>query len=304
MILSLASCVPGSNDESDPAYTRCDSSGNPDASGDYMLFGEYPQSLKSADVDITSMVDERNYYLGSDGAYYAKVIAAPYADEYTFSDGTAVKGGETYYFKVEPIRWRILSADGGSAILLCDSVITNLAYQSDTSKNSNVHYTSSNGAPNGTYANNYKYSEVRTWLNDIFCKAAFSEHGQSSILKTMIDNGAESTGAASNQYATENTEDMIYLLSYAEACDTDFGFSTDPSEYDTTRRMLTSDYARAIGALMKTSEKYYGNGTWWLRSPSDDLSVTVWRIDTAGAVDSGYVNRAYFGIVPALRIKL
>ena len=304
MILSLVSCNPGSRDKHDVVYTRCDKSGDPDANGDYILFGEYPQSLKSVDVDITSTVDERNYYLGSDGAYYAMVIAAPYADDYNFSDGTAVTEGEAYYFKVEPIRWRILSTDGESAMLLCDSIITNLAYQSDASKNNGTYYTSANGAPYGTYANNYKYSEARAWLNGSFCDAAFSEHQRDNILKTVIDNVTENVGAVSDGYATENTEDNVFLLSYGEACDAKLGFSGDPSEYDIKRRIITSDYARANGALMKTSEEFYGNGSWWLRSPSDSSSVAAWRIDTAGATDDGYVNRSYFGIVPVVRIKL
>ena len=131
-----------------------------------------------------------------------------------------------------------------------------------------------------------------------------SELQRDAILATVIDNGATSTGTPSNQYVTENTEDKIFLLSYSELSNTDFGFNSSLSEYDATRRMTATDYARANGALMKTSEEYYGNGSWWLRSPSDSSSVNAWRIDTAGAADGGYVNRSYFGIAPALRIKL
>ena len=71
---------------------------------DYVYFGEYPQTLKADDVIITSDIDSRGYYLGSDGCYYAKVVATPYewynTKECTFSTGTAVKKGSVYYFKV------------------------------------------------------------------------------------------------------------------------------------------------------------------------------------------------------------
>lgn len=44
----------------------------------YVYFGEYPQTIKADDVEITKIQDERGYYLGTDGYYYAKVISRPY----------------------------------------------------------------------------------------------------------------------------------------------------------------------------------------------------------------------------------
>ena len=44
----------------------------------YVYFGEYPQTIKADDVEITEIQDERGYYLGTDGYYYAKVISRPY----------------------------------------------------------------------------------------------------------------------------------------------------------------------------------------------------------------------------------
>ena len=59
----------------DVAYTRCDKDGNSQDDGEYLLFGEYPQTLKKDEVIVTETVDDRGYYLGDDGAYYAKVVA-------------------------------------------------------------------------------------------------------------------------------------------------------------------------------------------------------------------------------------
>lgn len=69
--------------------------------------------------------DSRGYFLGSDGAYYAKVAAAPYEGGYEFSNMSAVTSGNTYYFKVEPIKWRILSESNGTALIVCESIIAN-----------------------------------------------------------------------------------------------------------------------------------------------------------------------------------
>ena len=55
----------------------CDKEGKPSDEGEYVLFGEYPQSLKAPDVEITETVDGRGYCLGTDGEYYAKVVASP-----------------------------------------------------------------------------------------------------------------------------------------------------------------------------------------------------------------------------------
>lgn len=68
----------------DQIYTR---------DGDYVLFGFYPQTEKKDSVTITETVDSRGYYLGSDGEYYAKKSSGWF---------------DAYYFKVEPIKWRVL----------------------------------------------------------------------------------------------------------------------------------------------------------------------------------------------------
>ena len=175
-LLSLASCSLVSNlFNKSKEYVRCDKDGTPNKEGSYILFGEYPQSLKAGDVEINGETDARGYYLGSDGAYYAKVTATPNSEEYTFADGSAVSASTEYYFKVEPIRWRILSESEDSIVILCDSVIANAAYQADMTKTNTNSYTSANGAPTGTFANDYFYSGVRAWLNGEFYKSAFSD---------------------------------------------------------------------------------------------------------------------------------
>ena len=279
--------------------------------GDYIYFGEYPQTIKADNVTVTSTTDSRGYYLGSDGFYYSKVTATPYGSDFTFSTGATVTSGEVYYFKVEPIRWRILSTDGETALILCDSIIAKMAYQPDYYESGDNYYTTANGAPSGTYANNYKYSEVRRWLNDNFYNTAFSELQRELILTTEVDNSAKSTNPHEtlwnngvNDYACENTSDKIFLLSTEEATDGAYGFSAS-NGFETVRRMLTSDYSRATGAYMSTSALYYGNGRWWLRSPNYLHSYIAREVDYDGLANNTY--HGYYGnrgVVPALRIKL
>ena len=280
--------------EDTPAYTR---------DGDYIYFGEYPQTLKADGVTITETQDSRGYYLGSDGYYYAKVKATPpWDDEFTFSTGATVSEGSVYYFKVEPIRWRILSTDGETALILCDSIIANMAFQPDYYYNSNdgEFYTTANGAPSGTYINNYEYSAVRAWLNEQFYETAFSELQKEVILVTEVDNSVYSTGDRSNPYACEDTDDKIFLLSHREVTNSEYGFSSDCWPFDTARRMLTSDYARATGAYT-----YDGNGYWWLRSPLSDCNYGARLVSFYGDASSNdEVYNSGHGVVPALQIRL
>ena len=289
-IFSLASCdILNFIGLTDPlettGYLRCDKDGKKNSSGDYLLFGEYPQSLKADDVTVTNETNELGYFLGSDGEYYAKVISAPYAEGYTFANGSAVESGETYYFKVEPIRWRILSEGEDYALVLCDSIIDSVAFSTAKS-------------------NNYEYSTIREWLSGQFYYTAFTKLQQELMIYDEIDNSSTTTGVSPNPYFCYDTTDSIFLLSYSEIANTEYGFNADASAYDEIRRLLTSDYARATGVLMKTDADYYGNGTWWLRSPRADKANSAWRVDTKGGVDNGVTSSAQYGVAPALRIKL
>ena len=252
--------------------------------GDYIYFGEYPQTIKSSDVTVGDVADEDGYYLGSDGERYAKVVADPHG-RYTFSDGSDVTDGETYYFKVEPIRWRILSESDGSAFILADGIIANKAYNAGN--------------------NNYKNSDIRAWLNGEFLNTAFGEVAQGLIETTEVDNSAYSTGDSSNENACENTFDKVFLLSYREVINSAYGFSSDGGDYDTARQMTVSDYARSTGAYMITSSSYFGCGYWWLRSPYyGNISFARYVSSSGNAGGSDYANYDDRGVVPALNILL
>ena len=278
-------------------YMRVNENNEADKNGSYILFGQYPQTIKAEGVTVGDTADKDGYYLGSDGERYAKVVADPYNSGYTFSDNSSVTSGNTYYFKVEPIRWRILSESGGKVFILCDSIIANHYY----------HHTTSSTTIEGekVYANNYKHSDIRAWLNDEFYKTAFGELQQALIATTEVDNSVESTGYSSNPYACENTNDKIFLLSYSEVVNIDYGFASSPSTYNAARRMLTSDFSRATGAYMNTNSSYYGNGWWWLRSPNYYGSYNARHVGIDGNVY--YYSSVYgdnYGVVPALNLML
>jgi len=274
----------GSGNSNKEYFIRINASGESTANGNYLLFGEYPQSIKADNVTVDTTTDSRGYYLGSDGNCYAKVTATPYENIYAFSSSAIVSIGMVYYFKVEPIKWRILSESNGEALILCESILANKRYHADS--------------------NNYMNSEIRAWLNNEFYNTAFSELQQQLIQVTEVDNSVDSTGYDPNPYACANTNDKIFLPSNREMLNTSYGFSSSTGS-TATRGMLTSDCSRATGAYMGTSSSYYGNGWWCLRSPSDDYSNYARSIHSDGTISNyGYVDADNYGVVPALKIRL
>ena len=271
-------------DMSTENYVRVNENNELDEDGGYILFGQYPQTIMAADVTVGDVADEDGYYLGSDGERYAKVVADPYESGYTFSNNSSIIDGNTYYFKVEPIRWRILSESNGNALILCDSIIANKAYDSSN--------------------NNYANSDIRAWLNDEFYKTAFGDLQQALIQTTEVDNSVYSTGY-SNPYACGNTFDKVFLLSYREVTNSAYGFASS-STYDTARQMLTSDFSRATGAYMSTDSSCYGNGWWWLRSPSNNYSIYARDVRNLGSAFNDYYvyGDCSHGVVPALNLTL
>ena len=234
--------------------------------GNYIYFGEYPQTLKAESVTITSNQDSRGYYLGSDGFYYEKVVASPNSSGYTFSTGAEVIGGSTYYFKVEAIRWRIRYKSGENQFrIICDSIIANRSFDDSSAEDS------------------YIDSDVRAWLNAEFYNTAFTELQRELVVTSVLP-------------LVGYPEDKISLPSYAEV--------NSMSLND--RKKPTSDYSRATGVIMTTSGDHYGNGTWFLRDFFGYIDHSSYMHCAYGNGELGYmiVSRSACGIVPILTIRL
>ncbi len=330
-VLNRDSSVDSSSDDEPPegAYTRLDKN--------YILFGSYPQT-KVTDSSLTSALntaagtkptasnsyewESYGYYQGTgdlgtesnatdymwyqDITYgeeeYRGVYFTSYRPYYTSNSSSSgnsqqyTNGYTTsniYWFKYEPIKWRILDEESGYATLLCEMIIDSQEYN----------YTTNSQTVNGStkYANNYEYSTIRAWLNDNFYKTAFSELQQSIIQEVTVDNSVASTGYSSNQYACANTQDKVWLLSAQEAI-----AMMGSTSSSTVREKKTTDYAQCQGAYTVASGTYAGNGYWWLRSPIDYTSyvasLVYYYYGYVSTLD--YVSGTYYGVVPALLIRL
>jgi hypothetical protein len=265
----------------------------------YLYYGLYPQTVVTDSALVTALsalttTDSQGYY-ECQGYMYAKLSATPCKSGYTFSDNaTAVTSGTTYYFKVEPIKWRILKTSSGSYTLMSEQALDNQMWYKD--------YDDRTINRSTVYPNNYMYSDIRTWLNAGFLSKAF--YLDSSLIQTTaVDNSLAYTGDSSNKYVCADTSDKVWLLSYADAISSSYGFSTS-SSYSDTRYCVTTDYARAHGCYMNTNTSYYGNCGWWLRSPYYFDGGDARYVYYDGSIGNGNVDHSSGGVRPALTISL
>ncbi len=268
----------------------------------YVYFGEYPQTLKANDVTIESTTpDADGYYLGSDGERYAEVVAKVYKGSTVyFNNNKKVEEGTTYYFKVEPIKWKILQVNGAEYKLVTDLIIDNQKFHSSFDDRTIDGKT--------VYANNYEHSDIRNWLNSTFYNVAFTEKLKSYINTTLVDNSLDSTGDASNPYICNDTNDKVYLLSKKDITNTDYGFNSyiSTSTGDMSKCKYMSDYAIASGCCVIGNKILdYNFGPFWLRTPGTRASYSPLYIVSDGslATISG-VNCEYVGVAPAITVTI
>lgn len=266
--------------------------------GKTITYGLYPQK----NVNDSSLVftlnslttPESNGWYLYEGDYYAKLSATPDDSTYRFDNGTTISSGITYWFKCEPIIWNFLSNINGEYYIVSSVLLdTHCYYNSDSNRTIDGQT---------VYPNNYKYSDIREWLNNDFYNSAFAL-GNSHIQTTMIDNSATTTNSASNRFACVNTEDKVFLPSYKDYINNSYGFLTSSGSVD-TKCCRTTDWARARGAYYYTSSGSY-NGCYWTRSPDSGCSFGAWSVDYNGYLDYSYgVDFANRSVRPGLSIKI
>lgn len=232
---------------------------------------------------------------------------------------------EVYWFKYEPIKWRILTTSGNSAYIMSDIALDSFSIQPDRKEENRdglyASYNNSTGVPDGTYANNWEYCFLRGWLNETFYNEVFNKLQKEIIQTTHLDNTARSSNpndypkyygygekAGKNKFADQckNTDDKIFLLSLRDITTTAYGFNKDVLAKDPARNLQATDFAKLHGAPMNTNDKKYV--TWYTRSPApangnQGYATFVLDRHAKGAIDSiDLVPDG--GVVPALWITL
>ena len=211
----------------------------------------------------------------------------------SFQDDNGYLINTIYWFKFEPLKWRILKETEDEMVLFSSVIIDSHEFY--------THYQQNrvNEQSSIIYPNNYEYSTVRSWLNNEFYNLAFNEEEKSFILQATVKNGASTTGASTNPYACKDTLDKLFLLSYEEVNNSEYVFKNP-----ITKRLVLTDYALSQGGA---SREINGAicGYWLLRSPYEGAASGMKAYDPYCELDAGsFVNSSGLGIAPALKIKL
>lgn len=165
-----------------------------------------------------------------------------------------------YWFKWESIYWDVITSEKGENYLVTDKILDSQQYYAGNHNSATSRSTYDDKETEKVYDNNYKFSDLRGWLNTTFYTLAFTSDEKNSILESVIDNSASSTGNASNRYACADTNDKVTVLSYKEANDaSSSGFSNLAAE--------ATDYAQCQGVQVAS-----GTSSWWTRSPSSYMT--------------------------------
>lgn len=321
------------NDE----YIRVDADGNVSPSGEYVLFGNYPQT-KVTDEEILSVLNGQagalptssdagawtsyEYRIGggakadymwyvdveTEDAKYRGVYFNRYHSPYGIKqdanqDDVGYELETAYWFVYEPVKWKIVEKQDGKATLVCDMVIDGREYQDsyeEVEYEYNTWYTYNHDAPYNTWANNYEYSEIRAWLNDTFYETAFSTSQQTIVVETTVKNDIETTKGNDENLIIEDfiCNDTVDKV-WLLSYQEAYTYFNDGN----SRAKKSTDYAQCQGAYTQTASYSLEKADWWIRSPyywSPFASYVGWY----GSCDGGKQVNETCGVVPAVVITL
>lgn len=285
-------------------------------SDNVFLFGSYPQS-EVEDSELLSALngtdlqwESYDYYSGTgklnDGKMhtsdYMKYTDVEYnGDKYravkfdsyrpyftgfestsigdTYQDNNGYECGKTYWFRFEPLKWRLVDENSGFAI--CESIIDSQPFQNMIFYNGWEYF-----ADNQFYdcSNYYVVSSIRNMLNNEFLNCAFTTEEKANLEYNYID----------DLWAA--FEDRVFLPSVNEV----------KNSQNEERIATGTDYAKCQGLFVDG-----GNSYWYLRTPGDN-SYTAVCVSVDGSLygHDFYCNRYPFfthftgtGIRPAIKIK-
>ena len=286
---------------------------------DIVTFGLWPQTKKvdSVSIDTTQQKPGKGnyYYKGSDGQWYNKAW--------------------NEYYKVEPIKWRVLTTDyngTGKKLLLSESILYGVSYCAAKKNELQRMVNSISSIKDYVSVNSYEFSQVRaflnglTWLdgsgqkytysNDSFLQAAFTDSERNKIVRTSVDNsrrsanpddGTELYDTSSNDdwIITRQTNDKIFLLSVQEVTKTEYGFAAYNDD-DPARGQDYTDYAKNCVDYPEFPKSYLLRSPFYTRQAGITLnrSMTIY-LNAVAPHGSIMVNKvsAKTGVVPALCVE-
>ena len=223
--------------------------------------GSYPQSrvVDESLINILDSIGTTNEYgyVQYNNEYYEKVISKekgeipidflgvdPESSLPRFNNNIEVENNTPYWFKVEPLNWRLLGTSDNLKILVCDSIL-----------DADIIFDENNSTE-------YKDSYIRNWLNNTFYNKAFINDKDRLV-------GADIFGI--------DVKDNVYIPSITKY----WGESIPASEYARSKAIVMSHNKDIPIWIINNEEEqwidyppcYYaycgGCHTWSIEEPSE-----------------------------------
>ena len=194
-----------------PATFNAKAAGSGYSYNETVELGSYPQSIVTDPLLISELnakqlswnsynyysgngnfgsMGKKNYMLYTDVEHnnekYRAIVFNEYRPNLTYYSSAAKNSNQdengyqletVYWFKYEPIKWRVFDADKALAVsemILDSQAYSNFVYKINSAgtDNSDNYFADAKG---NNYANNYFESSIRVWLNSDFYSSAFTE---------------------------------------------------------------------------------------------------------------------------------
>lgn len=231
----------------------------------------------------------------SDGTVtYSTVFFGNYWQNDTSKNGMATEDDLK-----EPIRWRVLSVDGDSLLLLSDKNLDCSPYNETTreitwEKSTVRSWLNGYGASSNIEKINYSNNSG----NDSFINSAFSSDERKAIKTVDLENDNNSIWKTNGG---NNTRDKVFFLSESDICNTNYGFSSDFIE-DSARIAEATFFCECNRADGDSGDKIQW---WWLRSPGASADNAMFVDDDGVCHDAGLgLDGYYVSVRPAICIPI
>lgn len=295
------------------------------AKGSKIEFGSYPQSEITDADDVAKLEADSENYLWVSYKYYSgtgnstdgkmepgdfmlykdfysggEMFRAVTFSEYRPGTGGGLKGdvfsnqkdndyhpNNVYYFKYEPLTWRVLDPDEG--YIMCDNIIDSQSYQNFVIRKDDKLYNSKDCT---NYVSDWETCSLRQWLNKTFYNTAFSREEKMLIGTTFLENNSPD-----GTWFGTDTGDKIFILSFDDVINSAYGFDSSKSEFDEARKLKGTDYSKCQGVYISQ-----GYPHWWLRTPGNAEAVYLVSSYGWAALGQGVYGTGV-GVVPALKLN-
>lgn len=281
----------------------------------YISFGHYPQTVadEQTSLQLATLIPKNGIYYFNENKYikFTSNLHSDYKiyrDDFVFSNGNPIENQKEYFFKLEPIKWRILTETDTDYFILSDKILDHILFNTQISRTT-LYYS-------GNYlANSWEGSSIFNWFNNnypgCFLHDAFSQEEQDQIKEIDLSNSSPwKENADTNQkiFALSYNEAIEYLLHYNSiekdvqnhkllindvdlkpcfnaiafmtdyaicrgVCPSDFGNYLQYFEYPLLNNTVQPTETSLIEMCKNQGRWNKGDklktGTWWLRSPGN-----------------------------------